>query len=263
MRVLVLGTSHAATLRRAFPAIAATYPGLTLGFWGLPSAAFTKAAVGEDGLLRPDPQDQVSRRKVMEWNGQDSVNLASFDRILLVGLRYGLGSVLQLMRNLQPLEWGRRKGALGVSKGFLQAAIRAEIDAALAAQNARTPFDRRFVALPAPYPATVVVQPGELHQPVIRAVAGQKTAADLMALYEGELARAHAAHGIGFVPQPRDTLAQAWLSIPDHLEEPDRDARHMNADYGLIAFDAIAGACPDLLAHHIPSPARPGATATA
>jgi hypothetical protein len=108
-----------------------------------------------------------------------------------------------------------------------------------------------------------VVQPGELHQPVIRAVAGQKTAADLMALYEGELARAHAAHGIGFVPQPRETLAQAWLSIPDHLEEPDRDARHMNADYGLIAFDAIAGACPDLSAHHIPSPARPGATATA
>ena len=69
--------------------------------------------------------------------------------------------------------------------------------------------------------------------------------------------------GIGFVPQPRATLAQAWLSIPDHLEEPDRDARHMNADYGLIAFDAIAGACPDLLAHQIQPPARPAGFATA
>ncbi len=263
MRVLVLGTSHAATLRRAFPAISVAYPGLTLSFWGLPSAAFSKATVGVDGLLRPDPEDAVSRRKVTEWNTQDSVDLATFDRILMVGLRYRLGPVQHLMRSLQPLEWGNRKGALGVSKGFLRAAIRAEIDASLSAQMARTPIDTRFVALPAPYPATVVMESGDLHEPLTRSIAGQKSAADLMAMFEGELARAHAAAGIAFVPQPRATIAQPWLSIPDHLEEPGRDARHMNADYGLIAFDAIAGACPDLSAHRVPFPARPGATATA
>lgn len=263
MRVLVLGTSHAATLRRAFPAIAASYPGLSLSFWGLPGAAFAKAAVGEDGRLRPDPEDATSQRKVIDWNGQDSIDLAGFDRILMVGLRYRLGPVLHLMRHLAPYEWGRRKGALGVSFGFLQAAVRAEIEASLSAQAARTPFDARFVALPAPYPATVVMGAGDLHEPLTRTIAAQKMAGELMALYEGELARAHAALGIGFVPQPRATLAQAWLSIPDHLEEPDRDARHMNADYGLIAFDAIAGACPDLLAHQIQPPAHPAGFATA
>lgn len=263
MRVLVLGTSHAATLRRAFPAISAAYPGLTLRFWGLPSAAFAKAAVGSDGLLRPDAEDAVSQRKTAEWNGADSIDLAAFDRILLVGLRYGLRPILQLMRNLQPVEWGPRKGAIGVSKGFLQAAIRADIDASLMAQNARTPFDARFVALPAPYSATVVTEPGALHQPVTRAVAGQKTASALMALYEEALARAHAAVGIGFVPQPRQTIARPFLSLPDHLEDAARDARHMNADYGLIAFDAIASHCPDLSGARLQPPARPGGFATA
>ncbi|MCF8487442.1 MAG: hypothetical protein K9G71_19795 [Rhodobacteraceae bacterium] len=263
MKVLVLGTSHAATLRRAFPAIAAAYPGLSLCFWGLPSAAFAKAAVGADGQLRPDPEDAISRRKAAEWNGQDSIDLAPFDRILLVGLRYGLRPILQMMRSLQPLEWGRRRGALGVSKGFLQAAIRADIKASLRGQNSRTPFDARFVALPAPYPATIVLEPGELYQPVTRAVAGQKSAADLMEIYEAELARAHAAVGISFVPQPRETIAQPWLSLPDHLEDAARDARHMNADYGLIAFDAIASHCPDLSGQRLQPPARPGGFATA
>jgi hypothetical protein len=263
MRVLVLGTSHAATLRRAFPAIAAAYPGLALSFWGLPGAAFAKAAVGADGRLHPDPQDGVSQRKVIDWNGQDSIDLAAFDRILLVGLRYRMGPVHALLRGLHPYEWGRRKGALGVSEGFLRAAVRAEIEASLSAQAARTPFDARYVALPAPYPAAVVMEAGDLHEPLTKAIAGQKMAAEMMALYEDELARAHAALGIGFVPQPRETLAQAWLSIPDHLEEPDRDARHMNADYGRIAFEAVACACPDLLAHRILPPARPAGYATA
>lgn len=263
MRVLVLGTSHAATLRRAFPAIARAYPGLSLNFWGLPGAAFAKASVGADGLLRPDPEDAVGRHKATEWNGQDSINLASFDRILLVGLRYRLGPILQIMRNLQPLEWGRRIGARGVSKGFLQAAVRADIDASLIAQQTRTPFDSRFMALPAPYPATVAVEQGPLYQPVTRAIAEQPAAADLMEMYEGALARAHDAVSIGFVPQPRETIAQAWLSLPEHLEEPGRDARHMNADYGLIAFHAIAGQCPDLLAHRLQPPARPAGRATA
>ena len=245
MRVLVLGTSHAATIKRAFPAIAAEYPNVTLGFWGLPGAAFAKAKAGPDGLLRPDPDDAIGLRKATDWNGAEFVDLAAWDRIFLVGLRYGMRPAHQIMRALQPYEWGPRAGTTRVSLGLLRAAIRAEVEASVRAQDARTPFDGRVTALPAPYPATVVLAPGAMHQPATKAVASLTHAADLMEMFEAEVRAAHAARGIGLVLQPRDTVAQPWLSVPDHLEEPDRDGRHMNARYGLIAFRALmAGAAP-------------------
>ncbi len=248
MRVLVLGNSHAATLRRAFPAFGTAVSDVQLGFWGLPGAAFAKAATGPDGHVRPDPTDRVSRRKVTTWNDAESVNLAGFDRIFLVGLRYGLRNVLQMMRRLQPLNWGRRSGALGVSDRFLRAAVRAEVETSLTAQVARTPFDARFVAMPAPYPAVSATALGALHDPALTAVAALEHAAALLDLFEDEIAAAHAALGVPVVMQPRTTLARPWLSADDYLEEPGRDARHLNASYGLVALKALMAAPPALSA---------------
>lgn len=261
MRVLVLGTSHAATLRRAFGDFVqslteadkdrAPPPApMDLQFWGLPGAAFLKAAIGPDGLLRPDPADPVGLRKSTEWNGSAALDLAGFDRIWLVGLRHGLRPVLQIMRALQPYDWGKRagtrSGVQGVSLGFLRAAIRAEVDAGLSAQAARIPFDARMTALPAPYPAKMVTatgaQAGSLGEPVTRAVAQLERAADLMALYEDEVAAAHAAHGLGHLPQPRETLAAPFLTDDRYVDDPAQDARHMNSAYGLIALKALKAA---------------------
>lgn len=241
-RVLVLGNSHAATLRRAFPQIAQAHPHLTLTFWGLPGGAFEKATTGPDGRLRPDPTDRVSLRKTDQWAIADSVDLGTYDHIFLVGLRYGLRTAYALMRGLQPLDWGRRDGAQGVSPGLLRAALRAEIDASLAAQAARTPYDARYTLMPAPYPAAQVLRRGTLHEPVTTAAATLARAPELMAMYEGEMLAAHAAMGVAFAPQPRATLARPLLTQDLHLEDPARDARHMNAGYGLTAFQAMVAA---------------------
>lgn len=245
-RLLVLGNSHAATLRRAFPDIAQEWPGLAVDFWGLPGAAFAKARQDGSGILRPDPEDAVSQRKAGQWNSQDHVDLTGYDRILLVGLRYGLRPGQGLMRALQPLDWGSRGGALGVSEGFLRAALRAGINAVLQAQNARTALDGRFILMPAPYPATTVTDPGPLHEPVPAAVARLTRADDLQRIYEEELAAAHAALGLRIVFQPPETQDRAFLTGARFLEDPARDARHMNAAYGLCAFRALARHIPDL-----------------
>lgn len=246
-RVLVLGNSHAATLRRAFPAIAAAYPDLRLSFWGLPGAAFAKAMIGPDGMLRPDPSDRQSLRKADQWNDADHIDLTTFDRIFLVGLRYNQRHVLTLMRRLQPLDWGKRTGALGVSEGFLRAAVRAEIDSSLTAQNERVPMDARFTLMPAPFPAEAVTQSrSDLYEPVTSSAAALRHAADLMALHDEELTAAHATLGLGFALQPPQTRARPFLTYDEYLEDPDRDARHMNADYGLIAFEALLAAARPL-----------------
>lgn len=240
-RVLVLGNSHAATLRRAFPEISRLWPGLDLEFWGLPGAAFAKASVDDTGVLRPDPNDTVSRNKVLQWNAVAEVDLAAYDRIFLIGLRYGLRPAQGHMRKLHPFDWGTRTGQMGVSEGFLRAAVRAEIDAVLDAQTLRTPMDNRFVLMPAPYPASCVGQEGPLHEPLPAAVARMSHAQDLLDLFEEELAKAHTARGLTCVAQPRATLDRPFLTQDRYLEEPGRDGRHMNADYGLLAFRALAG----------------------
>ena len=45
-----------------------------------------------------------------------------------------------------------------------------------------------------------------------------------------------AEQGLTVALQPRDSLARPFLTDDRYLEDPDRDARHMNADYGLAAF---------------------------
>ncbi len=246
MRVLVLGNSHAATVRLGFAAIGSAFPDVRLSFWGLPGAAFTKARVRRDGQLAPDAGDLPSLRKVSLWNEAESIDLTLFDRIFLVGLRHGFRPALQLMRRLHPLDWGRKSGVTGVSEGFLRASVRGLIDASLAEQAARTPFDARFAAMPAPYPGTPVTEDGPLHEAVTAAIAAHPRAQDLLQLYEAEIRAAHAAHGLAFVPQPPDTVAAPFLSHARFLADPDRDGRHMNAEYGLAAFAALMAHKPPI-----------------
>ncbi|MFN3847480.1 MAG: hypothetical protein ACK4RZ_16905 [Paracoccaceae bacterium] len=239
-RVLVLGNSHAATLRRAFPALAADNPTLDLTFWGLPGAAFDKARTDADGVLRPDPTDRVSLRKVDQWNDCTHADLSAHDRIFLVGLRFNLRPVLTLFGALQPLQWGRRDGALGVSDSFLRAAIRAAVDATLAALTARIQLDDRCVLMPAPYPAACVTQHERGHfEPVTTTASSLPHASEMMDVFETAITSASAARGLGLLLQPRETLERPFLTQDRFLDDSARDARHMNDDYGHIALRAL------------------------
>jgi hypothetical protein len=242
-RVLVIGNSHAATLRRAFPAVQAARPDLALSFWGLPGAAFDKASTGADGRLRPDPKDRTSMRKVDQWNDAADADLTTPDHIFLVGLRFGLRAALGLMRQLHPLDQGRRPGALGVSDSFLRAALRASIDASLAGVATRLALDPRVVLMPAPYPATLVTNPASaFFEPITVADTVLPHAPALMTLFEHELAQACAARGLRLVLQPRQTLAGPFQTDPSYLDDATRDARHMTVAYGQLALDALLAA---------------------
>ncbi|MDZ7884401.1 MAG: hypothetical protein U5N53_16585 [Mycobacterium sp.] len=242
-RVLVIGNSHAATLRRAFPEVQAAHPGLSLTFWGLPGAAFDKASSGPDGRLRPDPTDRTSRRKVDQWNDAAEADLTTPDHIFLVGLRFGLREALRLARQLQPLDLGRRAGSIGVSDSFLRAALHATIATSLAAVAARIALDPRFVLMPAPYPATLALDPQSgCFEPITAATADLAHAPTLMALFEAELAQVCAARGLRLVLQPRSTLAGPLQTANRHLDDATRDARHMDTRFGRLACDALLAA---------------------
>lgn len=243
-RILVIGSSHAAAQRRALPRIAEAYPQHQVSCWTLTARCFNAAVVGPDGILTPDPKRPGVRKQALRWNGADSIDLSPFDHILMAGLDQGIDRVLHLTARLQPLDWGARDGARGVSLDFLRAALRGVVEATLVAQKARIPFDPRFAATPVPYATRASHDPARGHSPDAARVSQLPQAAALMALYEAELAAAHLAQGLAFVPQPEASRAAPWVTDDRFIDPASADALHMNADYGFLAFQAFAATLP-------------------
>jgi hypothetical protein len=245
-KILVIGSSHAAALRRALPAITAEFPQHEVTCWTLTARCFNAAVVGPDGVLTPDPSRPGVRKQALRWNGAESVDLKPFDHILMAGLDQGIDRILNVAARLQPVEWGPRAGARAVSLDFLTAALRSIIAATLAAQSIRIPFDPRFSATPVPYATQASFAPALGHAPDAADVSALPRTADLFALYEHELRAAHLAVGLSFVPQPRVSLARPWVTQDIYVDPASADCLHMNADYGLLAFRDFAASLPAL-----------------
>lgn len=242
-KILLLGNSHAAALRHGFAPAQAQRAGRDFTFWGLPGGAFSKARIGPDGLLRPAPDDKLGRRKWAQWGISPEIDLAGFDQIFLVGLRYHHRAFLLMLSRLWNLDRGPAKNTLGVSEGFLRAAIRADIEATLAAQNTRVPMDPRFTLMAAPYSDPICLEPGPVYEPTTRAMALHPQAAALFTLYEEQLIDVHRSQGLGFLLQPRDSLSAPWLSQSRLFAHPGEDARHLNAAFGTEALMALLSSC--------------------
>jgi len=245
-RTLILGNSHAAMLRRAATETGAMARG-EVAFWGLPGGAFGKARTGADGILRPDPDDALSLQKLTEWNVAPQIDLAGFDRVFLVGLRFGLRAVLTLFQGVAAAELTARPGARLVSAAFLRAACAGMVRDSLAGHLARIPGDARFAVMAAPYPGLVTAMPGPLREAPMVAIRSHPDAATLLQLYEAEVAAAVTAAGMTFVPQPRLTLAAPFLTRVEHLADPAREGRHMDGAFGHLALQALDAALPDPL----------------
>lgn len=255
-KILVIGSSHAAALRRALPRIAVEFPQHEVTCWTLTARCFNAAVVGPDGVLTPDPARPGVRKQAMRWNGAESVDLKPFDHILMAGLDQGIERVLATLAQLHPVEWGKRAGARAVSLDFLRSALCAIVEGTLVAQGQRIPFDARFAATPVPYATQASFNPTLGHSADAETVAALPHAADLFELYEQEMAAAHMDQGLTFIPQPRESLARAWLTQDVFADPASADCLHMNADYGLLAFRAFAASLPT------PHSARPIAWAT-
>lgn len=256
-RILVIGSSHAAAIRRALPMISAEFPQHQVTCWTLTARCFNAATVDQDGILTPDPTRPNLRKQALRWNGAESVDLRRFDQVQISGMDLGMDNILRLLWTLQPLEWGPRPGARGVSLDFLRAAVRAAIDAALTAQSARIPFDHRFAATPEPCATEQSYDPALKHAAFAADVGRLLRAQELFALYEGELAAAHLAHGVDLVAQPRETIARAWVTKAEFIDTKVADCLHMNDVYGLLVFRALAARLPNTA-----EPARLSAAAT-
>lgn len=247
-RLLVIGTSHAGTLRMAEAAIAADWPDRRPQWYALPGGAFATARRDAEGMFGPDPDHPTGPRKAIEWNGRDRIDLRPYDRILLVGERFRLFYIAALLRDVDIWDHPSRGSARSLSLAFVTDAIRALVD--LAADQVLTQFgpDARITVAPAPYPLLRAGERGWGHDRAIAGLRGLPAAAEIEALYEGVIAEALAARGYGCLFQPEDTRAGPFATA-DRFARPGPDTppgapprrpdlRHMNAAFGHRVYAA-------------------------
>ncbi|MDG3042058.1 hypothetical protein [Roseicyclus marinus] len=254
-RIAIVGTSNIGAPKYAAEQIAAEYPSLTVRFWGMPGRKFADCATDDAGVFQPPSGDVETRKLAKRINGEDCIDLSTFDATLVIADTMGLPSVLFMAGNYDVIDWPHRRDKPLLSRpGFLagmEEAITARADdLAQQFQGVRPLFLTR-----APYPTTMVTRRGPLRLEPFASVAAHPEAAQIEALYTKALDRALAARNITFIAQPAETMAAPFLTRPAYGRGAEDfrtagrildDHRHMNAAFGASLFRAFALAlCPD------------------
>lgn len=248
-RILVLGTSHMGAVRSARDDIKTAFPMLEVDYFGLPGARFAAGRVDGNGVFAPDAADVQAWKLSQKINGREQVDLSTYDNVFLIGPKFRLYWLLRTVARYDIAEWRPAGRPAMVSEAFLVAALTAQCDNAVAELQTQFGTGFRVAIAPAAYPAEVVTQSGPHHEHPFEQMLAHPCRDRLYTLHQEMIADAVGAAGFGYVPQPVETHAGAFLTRSEYLSgaedfrDPSRpltDKRHMNAAYGFNLFKAYA-----------------------
>ncbi|MGH1331463.1 MAG: hypothetical protein ACRBBK_11315 [Paracoccaceae bacterium] len=247
-RLLILGNSHAATLRLAQDEIAQAYPDYEISFYGLPALAYDRAQKDKHGLFGPAKGDSFGAKKAREWNSDRRIDLAPYDRIFVVGHRWRMYYLARLLyvRYVYGMQRVRQKA--GISESFLLAAMAAWVRDGTDEIIAKFGADPRMIFAPSPYPLARASLKRAEWEPAFGLSSRLADSQMILDVYEGMIADEMEARGLHFVLQPRETLDRAFLTKDAYARVPEEelgkegvkdDHRHTNAAYAKILFAAM------------------------
>jgi hypothetical protein len=220
-------------------------------FFALTGGLLPKTYLAEDGVLRVDTQHDPDLRRVARHNdGATELDLRGVDRILVVGFRFGLGFIQDLLAFRGVLEWHPRPKRKAISRALYWAAVRDAVAQSVGAVAERFRGDQRVTLAPAPYPAACAAAPGPKQDTSMAHMRAHPQREAIFARYEAEIAQCAQAAGLGLALQPRETLDGPFATQDRLLRDasagicsggpPPEDTRHMNETYGLAALNAFA-----------------------
>ncbi len=249
MKLAIVGSSHVGAVRQAAPRVLADYPTVEIAWFALPGAPFRRMQVDEGGVLRirdATPGDHQVSRKV---NGDVCLDLAPFDRIWVIGNRFGFGRIVRLFLEQDVLEWPRTGRPRGMSLAFGARVLETLVEEACARIEGRFGRDPRLVVTPAPYFSETALTEGEGADKWMSKIFVHPHAARIEAMFETAIRERLAARGMGFMAQPQDTRARHMATGAEFSRDARdfrdtgrrlTDLRHMNAAFGAKLFRAFA-----------------------
>lgn len=257
MKVLVIGSSHVAALRLAAPVVEAARPDWRFRVFGAPASRPRWFRIGPGGALAVAPPKRLPPRRARAMaarieaiNGAEPVFPDEFDLVLSVGHAEHPDALARLLDrfDVEGAPSRARPGAL--SAAAFRAVARALHEARAPAADWAGRGFRRFAASAPRLSERLLARKGPLASAYRRLRAADAAIAPLVAIWEEEAARAHAAAGAHWLPQPPGTTAPG-LTTPAAFStgarrlvdlsaaQPETDVSHMNAEYGKELLEAL------------------------
>jgi len=248
-RLAIVGSSHVGAVRQAAPTVLAANPGLEIGWFALPGAPFRRMQVDAEGILRikdATPGDNQVSRKV---NGDTCLDLRPFDKVWVIGNRFGFGRIMRLFLEHDVLEWPRAGAKRSMSLAFGSKVLKTVVETSCAQVEGRFGRDERVVLTPGPYFSESALTEGVGFDKWMSKIFIHPNAARVEEMFETTIRDRLAARGMGFMLQPDHTRALHMATRADYvrdardfcdLDRQLKDLHHMNADFGLALFTAFA-----------------------
>lgn len=247
MKVLVLGTSHSASVRMGADWIKRAFPSLEVDYFSLPGAVHSRSLM-IGCTFGPTPSDAYGCKMSQQWNGSLMVDLSPYAQIFHVGERFTMGAVTGLMADYDILEHDERSLRPVMSLSAARALIGSAVYDFIEGRHAVFGDDKRFTFMPAPYPLARGAKRGPGYEAAMARLNKRHTASDWSQMYEHAIATSLADFGYRFIPQPthtrngvfatNDIYARPKTSVADVGAKVDN--RHTNAAYGQEIFAAYA-----------------------
>jgi hypothetical protein len=256
LRLCVIGNSHVAALKLGWDRlIAEGIPGwddVTPVFFGAPSDGMRHVAL-QDGALVPTRQKITGHFRQLS-GGYDRIDLQAFDAFVLVGLNVSSKRILRFYKGHAWVGLNGTTGKALLHPAFAAAFLTERYGTTQLVEHARKIAEvsgRPVLALAEPHWAewARAAPEGTADYGWDKAITAGDGAA-LGALFEQAVAAALAPHAV-FVPQPAQTIADGVTTRAAFNKEASRlisgegggtDASHMNAEFGLALWQAMAPA---------------------
>jgi hypothetical protein len=253
-RLVVIGNSHVAALKRAWDALEARPEGVELTFFAVPDNQLRAFRLDDTLTFRLPKGAKVQRPGMEETarkvNGAASISLAETDAVVLYGASVFHRDISQIMATYDVD--GYR--ASGTGRRMSRLAFEAICDA-LGTRSLPNPrwlgtALPRVAVFPRPIPAEGAASNGHPDHVYWRTVAAHPDGGRAMIerLF-ASMAEAHARHGLDFLRQPSATLEPSGLTSALYTQgsnrlvrderHPDDDVSHMNARYGALCLQPI------------------------
>jgi len=247
-RVAIIGSSHVGALRQAAPQIADDHPTHQFTFFAMPGAAFRRMRMDAQGVLQIHDATHGEKKLSREVNGDIFLDLKPFDRIWVIGNRYGFGRIMRLYLEHDVLEWPPAGGKRTMSEAFGAKALQTVVEESCARIEDRFGRDNRVVMTPGPYFSESALTKGVGFDKWMSKIFVHPHAAHIEEMFETEIRDRLAARNLGLMLQPDHTRALHMATKAEFVRDArdfrnlDRqltDLHHMNAAFGLELFTAF------------------------
>lgn len=265
-RVLIIGSSHIGAYKSAATAFEEKYGGVTLDFYPLRGPQFLGGTIKQDGFFHPSYRSDQDRDFVRATAGQTEIEVTGFDHLLLVGHRFGVTTLPELLKDHDILGGIRTHRPRLMTEEMVKDSLAALVENYVGSANkAVSAYGRPVTFAMAPFPARSLTEGDAVSDfaQLIQSFWQRPDAGWVFDLWRDMVRRKLAAEGHHLLDQPEALTAGPFATPSEFTKRAvtmdgsplgKTDHRHMNAYFGLGMLSAYA---EDILGLPAPGPRKP------